>query len=121
MLLGWNLRSCCGAGNHSLTDHIIPFNVLATEAEHPYGIAASALEPHRRTWPENLRKALHFSNVVTAAPLVLIEDGLALTPMPALPTIVEVREQCLARGSNSNTVAFSPDRSSVGAGGTVRV
>jgi hypothetical protein len=31
------------------TDYVIPFNVLATQAEHPYDIAAVVLEAFRRT------------------------------------------------------------------------
>jgi hypothetical protein len=54
-------------------DYVIPFNVLATQAEHPYDIAAAVLEAFRRTWPECLREAPHFSNVVTAALIVLID------------------------------------------------
>jgi hypothetical protein len=34
------------------TDYVIPFNVLATVAEHPYDIAAAVLEAFRRIWPE---------------------------------------------------------------------
>jgi hypothetical protein len=55
------------------TDYVIPFNVLATQAEHSYGIAAAVLEAFRRTWPECLREAPHFSNVVTAALIMLYE------------------------------------------------
>jgi len=55
------------------TDYVIPFNVLATQAEHPYDIAAAVLEAFRRTWPECLKEAPHFSNVVTAALIVLID------------------------------------------------
>jgi hypothetical protein len=55
------------------TDYGFPFNVLATQAEHPYDIAAAVLEPFRRTWPECLKEAPHFSNVVTTALIVLYE------------------------------------------------
>jgi hypothetical protein len=44
------------------TDYVIPFNVLVTRAEHPYDIAATVLEAFRRTWPECLSEAPHFSN-----------------------------------------------------------
>jgi hypothetical protein len=47
--------------------------VLATQAEHPYDIAAAVLEACRRTWLECLKEAPHFSNVVTAALIVLYE------------------------------------------------
>lgn len=59
-------------------DYIIPFIVLATDAEHPYDIAATVLEAFRRTWSECLKEAHHFSNVVTAALIVLIENRLTL-------------------------------------------
>ena len=92
------------------TDHIIPFNVLATEAEHPYDIAATVLEAFRRTWPECLREAPHFSNVVIAALIVLIKNGLTLMHMPRLLTDDEFREQCLQRVTDRNVVEFFHDR-----------
>jgi hypothetical protein len=92
------------------TDYVIPFNVLATQAEHPYDIAAAVLEAFRRTWPECLREAPHFSNVVTAALVVLIENGLTLMHMPRLLTNSEFREQCLERVTNSSVVEFFHDR-----------
>jgi hypothetical protein len=55
------------------TDYVVPFNVLATQAEHPYDIAAAVLEAFRRTWPECLKEAPHFSNVVTTTLIVLYE------------------------------------------------
>jgi hypothetical protein len=92
------------------TDYVIPFNVLATQAEHPYDIAAAVLEAFRRTWPECLREAPHFSNVVTAALIVLIENGLTLMHMPRLLTNSEFREQCLERVTDGNVVEFFHDR-----------
>jgi len=92
------------------TDYVIPFNVLATQAEHPYDIAASVLEAFRRTWPECLSEAPHFSNVVTAALIVLIENGLTLMHMPRLLTNSEFREQCLERVTDGSIVEFFHDR-----------
>jgi len=92
------------------TDYVVPFNVLATQAEHPYDIAASVLEAFRRTWPECLSEAPHFSNVVTAALIVLIENGLTLMHMPRLLTNSEFREQCLERVTDSSIVEFFHDR-----------
>lgn len=92
------------------TDYVIPFNVLATEAEHPYDIAATVLEAFRRTWPECLKEAPHFSNVVTAALIVLIENDLTLMHMPRLPNCDEFREQCLERVTDDNVVEFFHDR-----------
>jgi len=92
------------------TDYVIPFNVLATQAGHPYDIAAAVLEAFRRTWPECLREAPHFSNVVTAALIVLIENGLTLMHMPRLLTNTEFREQCLERVTEPQVVEFFHDR-----------
>jgi len=92
------------------TDYVVPFNVLATQAEHPYDIAASVLEAFRRTWPECLSEAPHFSNVVTAALIVLIENGLTLMHMPRLLTNVEFREQCLEQVTDGSIVEFFHDR-----------
>jgi hypothetical protein len=92
------------------TDYVIPFSVLATQAEHPYDIAAAVLEAFRRTWPECLREAPHFSNVVTAALVVLIENDPTLMHMPRLLTNSEFREQCLERVSDGNVVEFFHDR-----------
>src|SRR5258708_1365351 len=58
-------------------DYVIPFNVLAS-AGSPYDVAAGVLEAFRRTWPDSLHEAPHFSNVVTAALIVLIENHLTL-------------------------------------------
>jgi hypothetical protein len=92
------------------TDYVVPFNVLATQAEHPYDIAAAVLEAFRRTWPECLKEAPHFSNVVTAALIVLIENGLTLMHMPRLLTNTEFREQCLERVTDGSIVEFFHDR-----------
>jgi len=107
--------------------HVIPFNVLATQAEHPYDIAAAVLEAFRRTWPECLKEAPHFSNVVTAALIVLIENGLTLMHMPRLLTNPEFREQCLERVTDASIVEFfsgvpprSPSATATTAGGGKR-
>jgi hypothetical protein len=91
------------------TDYIIPFNVLATQAEHPYNIAASVLEAFRPTWPEGLREAPHSSNIVTAALIVPIDNDLTLVHMPRLLTNAEFREQCLERVTDDNVVEFFHD------------
>ena len=54
-------------------DYVVPFNVLATQAQHPYDIAAIVLEAFLRTLPECLREAALFSNVVTVALIGLYE------------------------------------------------
>jgi hypothetical protein len=50
------------------------------------------------------------SNVVTAALIVLIENGLTLMHMPRLLTSTEFREQCLERVTDSSIVEFFHDR-----------
>jgi hypothetical protein len=92
------------------TDYVIPFNVLATQAEHPYDIAAAVLEAFRRTCPECLKEAPHFSNVVTAALIVLIENGLTLMHMPRLLTNTEFRDECLEQVAEPQVVRFFHDR-----------
>ena len=90
-------------------DYIVPFNVLSS-ADSPYDIAASVLEAFRRTWPESLREAPHFSNVVMAALIVLIENCLTLMDMPRLLTNQEFREKCLQSVTDHNVIEFFHDR-----------
>jgi hypothetical protein len=103
-------------------DYVIPFNVLATQAEHPYYIAAIVLEAFQRTWPECLKEAPHFSNVVTAALIVLIENRLTPMHMPRLLTNAEFREQCLEKVTDTSIAEFfswSPSTTATtGGGGT---
>lgn len=91
------------------TDYVVPFNVLATE-DSPYDIAAGVLEAFRRTWPESLAEAPHFSNVVTASLIVLIENQKTLMDMPALLTNQEFREQCLRQVGDHSIIEFFHDR-----------
>jgi hypothetical protein len=84
--------------------------VLATQAAHPYDIAAAVLEAFRRTWPECLKEARHFSNMVPAALIVLIENDLTLMHMPRLLTSAEFREKCLERVTDGSIVEFFHDR-----------
>jgi hypothetical protein len=97
------------------TDYVVPFNVLATQTEHPYDIAAIVLEAFRRTWSECLKETPHFSNVVTTALIVLInafvdQKGLTLMHMPRLLTNTEFRDQCLERVTDASIVEFFHDR-----------
>ena len=64
-------------------DYIIPFNVLRTPGE-PYVIAQNVLEAMRRAWPESLREAPRFANIVLAILLLLIEQRLTLIEMTRL-------------------------------------
>lgn len=91
------------------TDYIIPFNVLNTQ-DTPYDVAAAVLEAFRRTWPESLSEAPHFSNVVMAALITLIANDLTLMDMPLLLTNQDFREQRLKRVTDPNVVAFFHER-----------
>ena len=68
------------------------------------------LEAFRRTWPESLREAPRFANIVLAALLVLIENKLTLVEMPRLLTDREYRDTLLARTTNPEAVHFFQER-----------
>jgi len=90
-------------------DTILPFNVLAGDDE-PYAIAQRVVEAFRRTWPESLQEAPHFSNVATAALMTLAEHGLTLIDMHRLLVDEEWRDQLLGRVSNPEVISFFHDR-----------
>jgi hypothetical protein len=90
-------------------DSIIPFNVLAT-GEEPYQVAQRVVEAFRRTWPESLKEAPHFSNVATAALMTLSENSLTLIDMHRLLIDREWREQLLTKVTNSEVVHFFHER-----------
>lgn len=90
-------------------DCLLPFNVLDVPYE-PYTIAQNVLEAFRRTWPESLREAPRFANIVLAALLVLIENKLTLVEMPRLLTDKEYRETLLGRTTNPEAVHFFQER-----------
>ena len=91
------------------SDYVIPFNVLATPGD-PYDVATGVLEAFRRTWPETLREAPNFQNIVMASLLVLIENKLTLMDMPRLLTNADFREQCLNNTTNQDVIEFFHDR-----------
>ncbi len=93
----------------SREDYIVPFNVLDSP-DLPYDTAASILEAFRRTWPQSLQEAPHFSNVVMGALLVLIQNNLTLMDMHRLLTNQEFREVCLLKVSEPSVVEFFHDR-----------
>ena len=86
-------------------DFLIPFNVLRTPGE-PYVVAQNVLEAMRRAWPESLREAPRFANIVLASLLLLIEQELTLIEMPRLLTEPEYRGALLARSENPEVVRF---------------
>ncbi len=90
-------------------DFVIPFNVLAGEQE-PYEKAQRIVEAFRRTWPDSLSEAPHFSNVATAALMTSAENGLTLIDMHRLLTDQDWRESLLERVTNAEVVSFFHDR-----------
>jgi hypothetical protein len=90
-------------------DYLVPFNVLSTPGE-PYSVAQNVLEAFRRTWPESLREAPRFANIVLAALLLLIERGLTLIEMPRLLTDRDYRETLLRGCTNPEVIHFFHER-----------
>ena len=90
-------------------DYLIPFNVLRTPGE-PYVVAQNVLEAMRRAWPESLREAPRFSNIVLASLLLLIEQRLTLIELPRLLTEPEYREALLSRTHNPEVLRFFQER-----------
>lgn len=93
----------------SRKDYLLPFNVLAAPWE-PYTVAQNVLEAFRRTWPESLREAPRFANIVLAATLALIENRLTLVEMPRLLTDAPYRQALLQRVSDPEVVRFFQTR-----------
>lgn len=78
----------------SRTDYFIPFNVLAT-GDSPYTTAINIIEAFRRTWPESLREAPRFTNILLASLLVLIGNRQTMVELPRLLTDKKFRESLL--------------------------
>jgi hypothetical protein len=89
--------------------HIPALNVLCTPGE-PYAIAQLVIEAFRRTWPEALREAPQFSNVMLATLVVLIKTHHTLVDMHAFLVDKLWREALLAEAHNSDASAFFHDR-----------
>lgn len=90
-------------------DYIIPFNVLATP-DRPYAVATSVLEAFRRTWPDSLKEAPHFTNIMFHALLVLIQTKCTLMDLPRLLVDKEFRETLLICANQSELTSFFHDR-----------
>lgn len=88
----------------SRTDYLIPFNVLATSYP-PYTTAMNIVEAFRRTWPESLREAPRFTNILLASLLVLIANHLTLVELPRLLTDKPFREELLAHVNDDEVIA----------------
>jgi hypothetical protein len=89
--------------------YIIPFNVLATPGE-PYEIAQNVIEAFRRTWPESLSEAPHFTNVMLHALLLLIHAKRTLVELPHLLVDTTFRDTLLECVSDPELTSFFHDR-----------
>ena len=68
------------------------------------------MEAFRRTWPESLREAPHFSNVIMATLPALIANRLTLMHTSRFLANPSFRERCLSRVKDRNIVEYFRDR-----------
>lgn len=93
----------------SRIDLALPFNVLAPSAN-PYVTAVNLIEAFRRTWPDSLREAPRFTNILLASLLVLIQNQLTLTELPRLLTDKNFREPLLENVNDEEITSVFHDR-----------
>lgn len=93
------------------SDHryVVPFNVLAAPGQ-PYEVAQNVIEAFRRTWPESLWEAPHFSNVMLHGLLVLIKVNQTLAALPRLLLDRPFREELLRQAGDRDLSSFFHDR-----------
>lgn len=87
------------------TAHIPAFNVLAVPGE-PYAIAQLVIEAFRRTWPDALKEAPQFSNVMLAALVVLIKTRQTLVHLHRLLVDKAWRDARLEEAADVEASAF---------------
>jgi hypothetical protein len=104
-----DIRQCIIYVDPSRQDYVIPFNVLAT-SDTPYKVATSVLEAFRRTWPNSLKEAPHFSNIMIHALLLLIKTKMTLVDLPRLLTDQDFRDELLAQTDDPTLAEFFHDR-----------
>ena len=88
---------------------MIPFNILAS-SDRPYVTAVNLIEAFRRTWPESLRQAPRFTNILLASLLVLIGNHLTLAELPRLLTDKKFREPLLENIQDEEITSVFHDR-----------
>lgn len=93
----------------SRPDCTLPFNVLASR-DPPYETAVHLIEAFRRTWPESLREAPRFTNILLASLLVLMQNELTLVELPRLLTDRKFRAVLLAKVSDEEITSVFRDR-----------
>jgi len=89
--------------------HVIAFNVLAAQGD-PYEIAQNVIEAFRRAYPETLREAPHFANLMLHALLVLIKTGMTLIELPRLLVDQAFRDSLLAQAGDRDLASYFHDR-----------
>lgn len=93
----------------SRADLALPFNVLAS-SDNPYVTAVNLIEAFRRTWPDSLREAPRFTNILLASLLVLIHNHLTLAELPRLLTDKKFREPLLENVDDLEITSVFHDR-----------
>lgn len=93
----------------SQSEYLLPFNVLQSSGT-PYATAIHLIEAFRRTWPESLREAPRFTNILLASLLVLIENQLTLADLPRFLTDKKYREGLLEEIRDPEVVAVFHER-----------
>ncbi len=87
----------------------LPFNVLATPGE-PYAVAQLVIEAFRRTWPDALKEAPQFTNIMLVALVVLIQTGHTLMDIHRLLSDEVWRNHLLTQAQNEQATTFFHDR-----------
>lgn len=87
----------------------IPFNILTVPGE-PYAIAQLVIEAFRRTWPDALKEAPQFTNIMLASLVVLIKTGKTLIDVHRLLSDKHWREELLLQAKDDGATAFFHDR-----------
>ncbi len=95
--------------NPTDSQHVMPFNVLATKGD-PYITAQNIIEAFRRTWSESLAAAPNFENNMLYALLLLIQIGRTLVELPRLWTDDDFRDGLLAQAGDPELTSFFDDR-----------
>ncbi len=91
------------------SDWVMPFNVLKS-AYPPYVTAMNLVEAFKRTWPESLREAPRFTNILLACLLVLIANERTLVDLPRLLTDKDWREEQLENITDEDLLSVFHER-----------
>ncbi len=93
----------------SRLDCVVPFNILSVPGD-PYAIAQLVIEAFRRTWPDALKEAPQFTNIMIAALVVLIKTGQTLVDVHRLLTDDAWREALLLQAADEQASSFFHER-----------